>query len=172
MVMSESLAVQAKVYDRMTALEQQMIQQPAAKPSLVQPAKEFRAMYGIARLIGLDKNVAAVSANQAVAKITGANVLELLGHTHLASEKQEIYYTPTELGAQLGTSAMRFNALLSTIGLQKKLGTHWEVLPEGQKYARILDTGKKKGDGTMVQQVKWSNATLELVKGLHEKRAA
>ena len=38
-------------------------------------------MYGIARLIGLDKNVAAISANQAVAKITGTNVLQLLGQT-------------------------------------------------------------------------------------------
>ena len=54
---------------------------PAAKPSLIQPSKEFRAMYGIARLIGLDKNVAAISANQAVAKITGTNVLQLLGQT-------------------------------------------------------------------------------------------
>ena len=52
--------------------------EPAAKPSLIQPSKEFRAMYGIARLIGLDKNVAAISANQAVAKITGAIVLQLL----------------------------------------------------------------------------------------------
>ena len=51
MVMSESLEVQAKVYDRMSALEQQLIQQPTAKPSLIQPSKEFRAMYGIARLI-------------------------------------------------------------------------------------------------------------------------
>ena len=52
--------------------------EPAAKPSLIQPSKEFRAMYGIARLIGLDKNVAAISANQAVAKITSAIVLQLL----------------------------------------------------------------------------------------------
>ena len=47
MVMSESLEVQAKVYDRMTALEQQLIQPPTAKPSLLQSAKDFRAMYGI-----------------------------------------------------------------------------------------------------------------------------
>jgi len=172
MVMSESLEVQTKVYDRMTALEQQLIQQPTAKPSLVQPAKEFRAMYGIARLIGLDKHVAAISANQAVAKTTGANFLELLGHTHLEAEKQEIYYTPTALGAQIGASAMRFNALLSIAGLQEKRGTHWEVLPEGKKYARILDTGKKHGNGTMVQQIKWSNATLDIVNGLQDKLAA
>ena len=61
MVMSESLEVQVKVYDRMTALEQQLIQPPTVKPSLIQPAKELRAMYGIARLIGLNKNLAAIT---------------------------------------------------------------------------------------------------------------
>ena len=61
MVMSESLEVQAKVYDRMTALEQQLIQPPTVKPSLIQPAKELRAMYGIARLIGLNKNLNAIT---------------------------------------------------------------------------------------------------------------
>ena len=60
-----SRKVQAKVYDRMTALEQPLIQPPTAKPSLIQPRKEFRAMYGIARLIGCDKNLAAFSGNQA-----------------------------------------------------------------------------------------------------------
>ena len=86
-----------KVYDRMTALEQQLIQPPTAKPSLVQPAKEFRAMYGIARLIGFDKNVAAISANQAVAKLTGTNVLQLLGHTHLEAEKQILLHLGSAL---------------------------------------------------------------------------
>ena len=61
MVMSESLEVQVKVYDRMTALEQQLIQPPTVKPSLIQPAKELRAMYGIARLIGLNKNLNAIT---------------------------------------------------------------------------------------------------------------
>ena len=34
--------------------------EPPAKPSLIQPSKEFRAMYGIARLIGLVKNVVTI----------------------------------------------------------------------------------------------------------------
>jgi len=56
-------------------------------------------MYGIARLIGFDKNVAAISANQAVAKLTGTNVLQLLGHTHLEAEKQILHH----LGSALKT---------------------------------------------------------------------
>ena len=79
-------------------------------------------MYGIARLIGLDKNVAAISANQAVAKITGANVLQLLGQTHLETEKQELYHTPTELGTRIAVTGRGFNAMLAEAGFQTKLG--------------------------------------------------
>ncbi len=38
--------------------------------------------------------------------------------------------------------------------------------------SKILDTGKKQGNGTMIQQIKWSNATLDIVQGLQEKLAA
>lgn len=137
--------------------------EPAAKPSLIQPAKEFRAMYGIARLIGFDKNVAAISANQAVSKITGTNVLQLLGHTHLEAEKQEIYFTPTELGYRIGVSAITFNIMLAEIGLQKKYSGHWIATPEGEKYCRVLDTGKRNSNGAMIQQVKWSQAVLDVL---------
>lgn len=51
-------------------------------PSAIQPTKEFRALFGVARLVGMDKNAAALSANQAVTKLTGTNVLQLLGHVH------------------------------------------------------------------------------------------
>lgn len=67
MAMSYSYDLQAKVFDHMTALEGRLAQQladPAAKPSFLNPSKEFRAAFGVARLIGLDKNVAAVSANK------------------------------------------------------------------------------------------------------------
>ena len=137
--------------------------EPAAKPSLIQPSKEFRAMYGIARLIGLDKNVAAISANQAVAKITGANVLQLLGQTHLEAEKQELYYTPTELGTRIAVSGRGFNTMLAEAGLQTKLGEHWQPTPAGEKYCRVLDTGKRHGSGAMIQQVKWSETVLPYV---------
>ena len=136
---------------------------PAAKPSLIQPSKEFRAMYGIARLIGLDKNVAAISANQAVAKITGTNVLQLLGQTHLEAEKQELYYTPTELGTRIAVSGRGFNTMLAEAGLQTKLGEHWQPTPAGEKYCRVLDTGKRHGSGAMIQQVKWSETVLPYV---------
>lgn len=137
--------------------------------SLVQPAKEFRAMFGIARLVGMDKNSAAISASQAVQKITGQNILALLGKTHLDADNQTaMYFTPTELGDRLGISGRKFNMLLAEAGLQAKKGEHWIPLTTAEGFCRIMDTGKRHGDGTMIQQIKWAENVLALV----EKAAA
>lgn len=132
--------------------------------SAIQPTKEFRALFGIARLIGCDRNAASISANQAVMKITGTNVLALLGHQHLEAENQaSLFFTPTELGARLGISGRKFNMLLAEAGLQAKKDEHWVPLTTARDFCRILDTGKRHGDGTLVQQLKWAENVLRLV---------
>ena len=119
--------------------------------------------------MGLDKNAAAISANQAVTKLTGTNVLKLLGHQHLEAENQTaLYFTPTELGERMNISGRKFNMLLAEAGLQAKKGEHWTPLPAAEGFSRIMDTGKRHGDGTMIQQVKWAENVLALV----EKAAA
>lgn len=163
MAMSYSYELQAKVFDRMTELEEaiQGKVESAGTNSAIASAREFRALFGIARLIGCDKNVAAISANQAVAKITGTNVLNLLGQQHLEAENQSsLYFTPTELGSRINVSARKFNMLLAEAGLQAKNGEHWTPLAASDGLVRILDTGKRHGNGTAVQQLKWSDSVL------------
>jgi len=117
-----------------------------------------------ARALGLDKNAAAISANQAVSKLTGTNVLSLLGSSHLEAENQQsMFFTPTELGERLGISARKFNMLLAEAGLQAKKGEHWVPMATAEGFCRILDTGKRHGDGAMIQQVKWTENVLSLV---------
>ncbi len=117
-----------------------------------------------ARALGLDKNAAAISANQAVAKLTGTNVLKLLGHQHLEAENQTaLYFTPTELGERLGISGRKFNMLLAEAGLQAKKGEHWVPLAAAEGFYRFMDTSKRHGDGTMIQQIKWAENVLALV---------
>lgn len=119
-----------------------------------------------ARALGLDKNAAAISANQFVRKLTGMNLLEGFGATHLVAENQEtLYFTPTELGKMMGgLSAQKVNLLLAGAGLQARVGEHWKPLDAGKDFARLLDTGKKHSDGVPVQQVKWSDTVLPLLK--------
>lgn len=139
----------------------------AESPDISQAEHAFKLIPSVvraARMLGLDRNAAAISANQAVAKLTGANVLRLLGHTHLEAENQSaLFYTPTELGRQIGVSGRAFNMLLAEAGLQAKKGEHWAPLATAEGFCRVLDTGKRHGDGSMIQQVKWSDGVLNLI---------
>jgi len=139
-------------------------QQPAAKQS-VEAARMFPAFFRIARLIGCDRNAAAISANQYVRKLTNTNLLEGLGHTHLVAENQaSLPHTPTELGQQLGgVSARQVNRLLAAAGLQTKAGTHWQPTPAARAFVRLFDTGKRHSNGTPVTQIKWSADVLPLL---------
>jgi hypothetical protein len=141
---------------------------PKAAPSPVRlaydAAKAFPPLFRVARLLGCDKNVAAISANQMVRKLTDVNLLEGLGQVHLEAEKQDTqFFTPTELGKRIGASARSVNLLLAEAGMQMKRGDVWEVTDAGREFARILDTGKKHGSGVPIQQVKWSPNVLPLL---------
>src|SRR5450830_1416718 len=136
-------------------------QAPAApKASAISPAKEFRAIFGIARLIGLDKNAAAISANQGTAALTGVNMLQLMERTHLSTPEQEICFTPTEMGRRFVKSAKDFNQLLAQAGLQEQIAGHWVPTAKGRAHAVVLDTGKAHSSGTPIQQVKWRDSVL------------
>lgn len=120
-----------------------------------------------ARALGLDKNAAAISANQYVRKLTGVDLLEGFGATHLVAENQEAqYFTASELGKMLegAPSARRVNLLLAEAGMQAKRGDVWEVLDAGREFARIYDTGKRHGSGVPIQQIKWAATVLPLLK--------
>lgn len=117
-----------------------------------------------ARALGLDKNAAAISASQYVRKVTGVNLLEEFGHTHLVAENQDAqYFTPTALGKRINVSACQFNLLLAEAGLQMKKGDDWIPTDAAEGFYRFFDTGKKHGNGTPVQQMKWADNVIALV---------
>lgn len=133
---------------------------PNPTAELTQANRYFRSCFGIAKLIGCDKNAAAISANQAVIKITGTNVLSLLGQTHLIAEQQILFFTPTDLGKHIGVGAVKFNILLEEAGLQIN-GKVKTPTSKAKGLYRIVDTGKRQNNGTPVQQVKWSEEVID-----------
>jgi prophage antirepressor-like protein len=140
---------------------------PSTSPLLrntVEAAKAFPPFFRIARLLGCDRNAAAISANQAVLQLSQVNLLQGLGQTHLEAANQEsAFFTPTELGKRIGTSARGVNLLLAEAGMQMKRGDVWEVTDAGREFARIYDTGKKHGSGVPVTQIKWSSTVLPVL---------
>ena len=130
----------------------------------VEAAKAFPPLLRAGRLLGLDKNAATIAANNAVFGATQVNLMQLLGHTHLEAENQEAqFFTPTELGRRIGTSARGVNLLLAGAGLQMKRGEVWEATEAGREFCRLYDTGKKHGSGVPVTQMKWSPNVLPLL---------
>lgn len=126
--------------------------------------KELRAAIRMAKAIGLKGNQAVLSANALARKITGTDCLQLLDATHLIAEDQERLLTPTEIGrlANIG-SAQKVNKRLNAIGLQLKDGKAWAPTSSGQKFAVLMDTGKRHTNGSMVQQIKWKESVLKIL---------
>jgi len=133
-------------------------------PSVVPASKEFKATFSILRLVGLDRNAAAISANQSTVARTGIDFLGMTGTTHLIAENQETrWHTPTELGKTINVSGRQFNMLLTEAGLQVRVHEEWEPTEAAYGLYRLFDTGKKHSSGTPVQQMKWSDAVLKLI---------
>lgn len=132
----------------------------AVKSPVLAAAGMMPTLVRALRACGIDKNAAAIGANQIALGETGANLLQLAGHTHLPTPTQEICYTPTELGRRFCQSAKAFNRRLADAGLQEHISGHWVPTDKGRAHAVVLDTGKAHSSGTPIQQVKWLDSVL------------
>ena len=118
----------------------------------------------MAHLCEFKGNQAILSADKGVRNITGHSPLKLLDEIHLVANEKTKIFTPTQLGKEIGKTAMEMNLLLADIDFQKKVGKIWEVLESGLEFAELLDTNKKHSDGTPVKQIKWQKEVLEKIK--------
>lgn len=136
-------------------------------------AVAFRSFASIGKLIGLDRNQAALAANQATLKVTGVDALALMGSTHLIAPQQERLLTPTQIGVEAGLGSARVaNATLANLGYQTAEPAGWEPTAKGRPFAVFQDTGKRQGDGTPVRQLKWTAAILRELRGRGDAEAA
>lgn len=127
-------------------------------------AREFRALTTISKLAGLKGNQALIAAAQGTERLTGTNPLALIGQTHLLSEEQVRYLTPTDLGKVFGESAQAFNRRLEKAGFQSKdIHGNWVPTDAGKAHAVLSDTGKRHGNGTPIQQLRWLVSLLDVM---------
>ena len=133
-------------------------------------APEVEAGIKMANLFGLSGNQAILSANRIVKRLHGHDCLEMTGNTHLVAEKQEVTYTPTEIGENFlgGISAIKTNLILESYGLQERyMGTKkekkWRATEKGKKFTVLKDVGKISG-GTPVLQMVWLESVVEEIK--------
>ena len=107
-----------------------------ARKAALQPPRLFPDYFKVARLIGCDRNAAAISANQAVLQKTDENVLALLGQTHMEAEKQEVHFNVSDLVD--GISGQRMNKMLAEAGLQTREGEQWVPTTDGKDFCSFF----------------------------------
>lgn len=132
----------------------------AVKPPVMVAAGMLPALVRALRCCGIERNAAAIGANQIATAQTGVNLLALAGQQHLPTPDQELCFTPTELGNRRCVKAHTMNRALADAGLQERVGEHWVPTVKGRPHAVVLDTGKAHGNGTPIQQVKWKDSVL------------
>lgn len=136
-------------------------------PELIDANTLFRSNYDTAQIL-FKGNQAILSANKATRKATGVDVLENLDATHLIADQKEVLLTASDIGKQIGLSAIRVNLLLEERGLLRsfrdgKERKQHELTADGEAMAEYLDTGKKHGDGTPIRQIKWHGKVVSLL---------
>jgi len=74
------------------------------------------------------------------------------------------------MGKRLGIKPRAVNLKLIEAGLQTshrdaKDRIYYQVTEKGKPYAKLLDTGKQRSDGTSVGQIKWYESAVQLLGG-------
>ena len=121
----------------------------------------------IFELAGITGNQLILAADKVYKRCTGFSAL-LAGDIQLEAPVKEQALTPTEIAEALGIGkgrkgGRRVNEILCYAKFQRKIGKNWEPLPDGRDYAVVLDTNKKRSDGTPVRQIKWNSSVIPVI---------
>lgn len=153
-----------KIIDRWMELEASQSSEIRTKPKRIRkPAFDVafeRCLRVTAHIPGMDENQRLLMAARGTKELSGVNPLELMGITSMEAPTQDNYLTPTEIGKQIGLSAIATNKLITAIGYQVKavgssVSSDYVMTEAGGKYGRMFDTTRRHGKGSQ-QQLKWS----------------
>ncbi|WP_424138671.1 KilA-N domain-containing protein [Roseomonas chloroacetimidivorans] len=141
------------------------------RASLREVAVALDAGLRIASRFGIRGNQALLMASRATERHIGVNPMEMMGIPMLEAPEAEMHLNASDIGKQIGgQSGRNVNRMLKAKGLQSdsrdaKGNIVWEPTEAGQRYAVMVDVGKKQGDGTPVRQLRWRSGVVALLKG-------
>lgn len=114
-----------------------------------------------------DANQKALGANALTERITGVDVLGVMGLKHLVAPQQAVLLTPTEIGERLGEVSARFiNAKLLEHGFQSGSPGAWEPTDKGVAAGGVMvDVARGNGTGNS-RQLRWSSTIIDELRPL------
>jgi hypothetical protein len=139
--------------------------------TLREVAVSLDACLRIAKRFGIVGNQALLMASRATEKHIGVNPMVMMGIPSLEAPEAEQHLNVSDIGRRLdGRSGKAVNQLLKERGFQTdhrnaKGDLIWEPTKAGGRFAVMVDTGKKQGDGAPVRQLRWRSGILTVLKG-------
>lgn len=114
-----------------------------------------------------DANQKALGANALTERLTGVDVLGVMGLKHLVAPQQTVLLTPTEIGERLGEVSARFiNAKLLEHGFQSGSPGAWEPTDKGVAAGGVMvDVARGNGTGNS-RQLRWSSTIIDELRPL------
>jgi len=114
-----------------------------------------------------DANQKALGANALTERLTGVDVLGVMGLKHLVAPQQTVLLTPTEIGERLGEVSARFiNAKLLEHGFQSGSPGAWEPTDKGVAAGGVMvDVARGNGTGNS-RQLRWSSNIIDELRPL------
>ena len=170
MAMSYSYAIQAKVWDHMTALEEKLALTAAEKKigqtlTLAPTATDSVAAIiligeAVAKVPGVKPGMAMAATLTCIQQNTGIETAPMRQALPAANEGPLCSLNATNLGKLVGLSAASTNKRLQQLGLQvKNARSEWELTREGEEWAEALPYNADTGHSGY--QILWNPLVVE-----------
>lgn len=180
MAMSYSYELQAKVFDRMTALEeQQRVIPPQQKARAARLPNAMRAqvsallMIGkaLAKVKGVNEALATACTLDAIEVTTGLPTTLMARALPSVAPEDTATLNATQLGEPLGLSGRAANAILEKLGLQyRDEAKNWKLTEAGTAYGEMKPFHRNGHSG---YETRWKQAVAEVLqKHLNSERRA
>jgi prophage antirepressor-like protein len=106
-----------------------------------------------------------IGANNAAYHVANISVSTITNHPALVAPVQETTLIPTSIGKLLGVGPKPVNIALIAAGLQvPNSDSGYKLTEEGKRYGMYVYTQKSHNRGTPVEQIKWYETVVDVVK--------
>lgn len=173
MVMSESLEVQTKVYDRMQALEnamritppqQQARARASALPNAMRQQVSALLMIGkaMSKIKGVNEALATACTLDAIERTTGLPAMLLTKALPSVAPEDTATLNATQIGEPLHLNGRTTNALLEKLGLQyKDENKSWKLTEAGTAYGEMKPFHRNGHSG---YEIRWKASVTDVVR--------